>query len=61
MNIKTGNKFAITTGDLAEGLRTGGAALAVTNNDLYESEALITAGTEVKTLFLINKNASLYE
>lgn len=44
---EAGNKFAITSGDLAEGLRTGGAALAITNNDLYQSEALITSGTEV--------------
>ena len=44
---EAGNKFSITTGDLAEGLRTGGAALAITNNDLYQSEALITTGVEV--------------
>ena len=47
MMNEAGNKFAITTADLSEGLRTGGAALAVTGNDLYESASLITAGTEV--------------
>lgn len=44
---ESGNKFALSSKDLAEGLRTGGAALAVTGNDLYESASLITAGTEV--------------
>lgn len=44
---EAGNKFAIRTGELAEGLRVSSAALAVANNDLYQSEALITAGTEV--------------
>jgi TP901 family phage tail tape measure protein len=44
---EAGNKFAIRTGELAEGLRVSSAALAIANNDLYQSEALITAGTEV--------------
>lgn len=44
---EAGNKFAITTGDLAEGLRVGASSLALANNDLYQSEALIVAGTEV--------------
>lgn len=44
---EAGNKFAITTGDLAEGLRVGASSLALANNDLYESEALIVAGTEI--------------
>lgn len=44
---EAGNKFAIKTGELAEGLRVSSAALALANNDLYQSEALITTGTEV--------------
>ncbi len=44
---EAGNKFAVRTGELAEGLRVSSAALAVANNNLYQSEALITAGTEV--------------
>lgn len=44
---ETGNRFAITTGQLTEGLRIGSASLAVANNSLEESTALITAGTEV--------------
>ena len=44
---EAGNKFAVTTGDLAEGLRIGASSLALANNDLYQSEALIVAGTEV--------------
>ena len=44
---ESGNKFALSSKDLAEGLRTSGAALAITGNDLYESSSLITAGTEV--------------
>lgn len=44
---EAGNKFAIRTGELASGLRVSSAALALANNDLYQSEALITAGTEV--------------
>lgn len=44
---ETGNKFAITTGQLTEGLRVGSSTLALANNSLEESTALITAGTEV--------------
>lgn len=44
---ETGNKYAITTGQVTEGLRVSAAALAVANNSLEESTALITAGTEV--------------
>lgn len=44
---EAGNRFAITTGQLAEGLRIGSASLAIANNDLAQSSALITAGTEV--------------
>lgn len=44
---EAGNRFAITTGQLAEGLRVGSASLAIANNDLAQSSALITAGTEV--------------
>lgn len=44
---ETGNRFAITTGQLTEGLRIGGASLAIANNDLRESTALISTGTEI--------------
>lgn len=44
---EAGNRFAVTTGDLAEGLRIGASSLALANNDLYQAEALIVAGTEV--------------
>jgi TP901 family phage tail tape measure protein len=44
---EAGNRFAIKTGELAEGLRVGGASLAIANNSLEQSEALIITGTEV--------------
>ena len=44
---EAGNKFALNSEDLAEGLRIGAASLKIAGNDLYESSALITAGTEV--------------
>lgn len=44
---ESGNKFAITTGELTEGLRIGGASLATANNNLEESSALIISGTEI--------------
>lgn len=44
---EAGNRFALTTGDLTEGLRIGGASLAVANNDLEQASALIISGTEV--------------
>lgn len=44
---EAGNRYAITTGELASGLRLSSAALALANNNLQQSEALIVAGTEV--------------
>ena len=44
---EAGNRFALTTGDLTEGLRIGGASLATANNDLEQASALIISGTEV--------------
>lgn len=44
---EAGNKFALNSEDLAEGLRIGSASLKIAGNDLYEASALITAGTEV--------------
>lgn len=44
---EAGNSFALKSSDLAEGLRIGSASLKVAGNDLYESAALITAGTEI--------------
>lgn len=44
---EAGNSFALTTQDLTEGLRIGGASLAVANNDLEQSSALIVSGTEI--------------
>lgn len=44
---EAGNRFALTTGDLTEGLRIGGASLAVANNDLEQASSLIIAGTEI--------------
>lgn len=44
---EAGNKFALNSEDLAEGLRIGAASLKIAGNDLYEASALITAGTEV--------------
>lgn len=44
---EAGNRFALTSADLAEGLRIGSASLKIAGNDLYETSALITAGTEV--------------
>lgn len=44
---ESGNRFALTTADLTEGLRVGGASLATANNDLEQASSLIIAGTEV--------------
>ena len=44
---EAGNRFALSSADLAEGLRIGSASLAIAGNDLAQSSALITAGTEV--------------
>lgn len=44
---EAGNKFALTTADLTEGLRIGGASLALANNDLEEASSLIISGTEI--------------
>ena len=44
---EAGNKFALSSSDLAEGLRVGSASLSIAGNDLYESSALIVAGTEI--------------
>lgn len=44
---EAGNRFALTSADLAEGLRIGSASLKIAGNDIYETSALITAGTEV--------------
>ena len=44
---EAGNRFALSSADLAEGLRIGAASLAIAGNDLAQSSALITAGTEV--------------
>lgn len=49
-----GNKFALNSEDLAEGLRIGAASLKIAGNDLYEASALITAGTEVLQVKLNN-------
>nr|DAM61171.1 MAG TPA: minor tail protein [Caudoviricetes sp.] len=51
---EAGNKFALNSEDLAEGLRIGAASLKIAGNDLYESSALITAGTEVLQVKLNN-------
>lgn len=42
-----GNRFALTTGQIAEGMRIAGATLATAKNDFYQSQAMIGAGTEV--------------
>lgn len=42
-----GNRFALTTGQIAEGMRIAGATLATAKNDFYQSQALIGTGTEV--------------
>ena len=44
---EAGNKFALTTSDLTEGLRISGASLALANNDLEEASSLIISGTEI--------------
>ena len=51
---EAGNKFALNSEDLAEGLRIGSASLKIAGNDLYEASALITAGTEVLQVKLNN-------
>ncbi len=44
---EAGNSFALSSSDLAEGLRIGAASLSIAGNDLIEASSLITAGTEV--------------
>lgn len=41
------NNFAVSNTDLSEALQSGGASLATYGNDLAETIALITAGTEI--------------
>jgi len=42
-----GNNFALSNADLASGLMNSSSAMAVANNTLEETIALITAGTEI--------------
>jgi TP901 family phage tail tape measure protein len=44
---EAGNKFALNSSDLAEGLRVGSASLSIAGNSLEEASALIVAGTEI--------------
>lgn len=44
---EAGNKFAIDTNSLTEGLRVGAANLSIAGNDLEQASALIITGTEV--------------
>lgn len=44
---QAGNKFALDSNSLAEGLRIGAANLSIAGNDLEQASAMIIAGTEV--------------
>ena len=44
---ESGNKFALDSSSLAEGLRIGAANLSIAGNDLEEASAMIIAGTEI--------------
>lgn len=44
---EVGNNFAISTGEIAEGLRVASAPLSLANNDLGQTIAMITASNEV--------------
>lgn len=41
------NRFAVSSGDLGQGLANSAAALSMAGNDLNETIALLTAGTEI--------------
>lgn len=41
------NRFAVSSGDLGQGLANSAAALSTAGNDLNETIALLTAGTEI--------------
>lgn len=42
-----GNKFAVTNKDIAEGLERSSSAMAVANNSMDETIALLTSATEI--------------
>ena len=44
---ESGNKFALDSSSLAEGLRIGAANLSIAGNDLEQASAMIIAGTEI--------------
>lgn len=44
---EAGNKFALDSSSLAEGLRIGAANLSIAGNDLEQASAMIIAGTEI--------------
>ena len=44
---KLGNEFAVDSADLGDGLSVSASTLAVAGNDLNESLALLTGGTEI--------------
>lgn len=44
---KLGNEFAVDSAALGDGLSVSASTLAVAGNDLYESLALLTGGTEI--------------
>ena len=44
---EAGNKFALSSSDLAEGLRVGASTLAIAGNDVVESASLVTTATEI--------------
>lgn len=44
---EAGNRFALSTNSMAEGLRVGAADLSIAGNDLEQASAMIIAGTEV--------------
>ncbi len=42
-----GNKFAVSSGDLGEGLSNSASALSMAGNDISEALAMLTGGTEI--------------
>lgn len=44
---KVGNNFALSNSNIMEGLQNSSSAMAVANNSLEETIALIASGTEI--------------
>ena len=52
---ESGNKFALSTSDLAEMLRIGSASMSIAGNDLEQTSALMISAFEILQVILNNK------